>query len=154
MQRNRGGDHFAQRAQADIVFLVGEAIMADKSRFSRTEDTTLRAQDLRSEVSKTETRLWPRLCKSRMGAPFRRQHPVGPYFADYCCVALKLVIEVDGPLHSKAEDDVRDRFMGRQGYDVIRFSLEDIDKRFRSVIDTIHDQIQMRLLEKDARGTK
>lgn len=128
--------------------------MPEDSRFNRTEDTTLRAQDLRSDVSKTEARLWPRLCKPRMGAPFRRQHPIGPYFADYCCVPLKLVIEVDGPLHSEAEDDVRDRFMERQGYDVIRFSVEDMDKRFRGVIDTIQDQVQLRLLEKDARGTK
>ncbi len=128
--------------------------MAGKSRFSRTEEITLRAQDLRSDVSQTEAKLWPRLCKSRMGAPFRKQHPIGPYFADYCCVPLKLVIEVDGPLHSKAEDDVRDRVMERHGYYVLHFSVEDMDKRFRSVVDTIHEQVQVRLLEKEARGTK
>ena len=128
--------------------------MAGNSRFSRTEEITLRAQDLRSEVSKTEAKLWPRLCKSRMGAPFRKQHPIGPYFADYCCVPLKLVIEVDGPLHSKADDDVRDRVMGTLGYDVIRFSVEDMDRRLRGVIDTIHQQVELRLLEKHARGTK
>ena len=124
------------------------------SRFTRSEETTLRAQDLRSEVSKTEAKLWPRLCKSRMGAPFRKQHPIGPYFADYCCVPLKLVIEIDGPFHTKADDDIRDNVMNRHGYDVIRFSVEDMDKRFRNVVDTIHAQVELRLLEKEARGTK
>ena len=46
--------------------------MPKSSRFERTEETTLRAQDLRAEVSKTEAKLWPKLCKGRMGASFRK----------------------------------------------------------------------------------
>jgi very-short-patch-repair endonuclease len=122
--------------------------MPDNSRFSRTEETTLRAQGLRAEVTKTESCLWPRLCKSRMGAPFRRQHPIGPYFADYCCVPLKLVIEIDGPTHERNNDEARDRFLAERGYDVLHFSVEDMDKRFKNVVETIHQHVQIRLLEK------
>jgi very-short-patch-repair endonuclease len=129
--------------------------MPEKSRYERTEDITERARDLRADVSKTEARLWPRLSRGKMGASFRKQHPIGPYFADYCCVSLKLVIEIDGPLHDGKKDAARDRMMNERGYDVLRFSVEDVDRRFRSVIDTIHEHVQLRLLERDAaRRTK
>ncbi|MDP3737955.1 MAG: DUF559 domain-containing protein [Hyphomonadaceae bacterium] len=126
----------------------------DDSRFSRTEDITERARDLREDVSATESKLWPRLCKGRMGASFRQQHPIGPYFADYCCVSLKLVVEVDGPLHDRRRDAARDRFMTARGYDVLRFSVQEMDTNFRGVLETIHDQVQVRLAEKKARGPR
>ena len=125
--------------------------MPKQSRYARTENIAERVRDLREGVSKTEAKLWPRLCKGRMGASFRKQHPIGPFFADYCCVSLRLVIEIDGPLHSADEDAARDRFMAEHGYDVLRFTVEDVDKRFRSVIDTIHDQIRLRVQEKASR---
>jgi very-short-patch-repair endonuclease len=34
------------------------------------------------------------------GVKFRRQHPIGPYFADFACVSKKLVIEIDGEHHA------------------------------------------------------
>lgn len=122
--------------------------MTERSRFERTEDTTLRAQELRTEVSKTEGRLWPKLCKGRMGASFRKQHPIGPYFADYCCVSLKLIIEVDGPHHEKSKDDVRDSFLTSRGYDVLRFPAQDMDKHFKDVVETIYANVQLRLQAK------
>jgi very-short-patch-repair endonuclease len=30
---------------------------------------------------------------------FRRQHRIGPYIADFACVLLKIVVEVDGGTH-------------------------------------------------------
>ncbi len=30
---------------------------------------------------------------------FRREVPIGPYTADFCCLELKLVIEIDGAPH-------------------------------------------------------
>lgn len=89
-----------------------------------------------------------------MGASFRRQHPVGPYFADYCCPSLKLVIEIDGPFHSREDDQRRDQFMIRRGFDVLRFSVEDMDLRFRNVIDTIHARVQIGLAEKQVSAKK
>ena len=121
------------------------------SRFSRTEDITERARDLREDVSRTESKLWPRLCKGRMGASFRRQHPIGPFFADYCCPALKLVIEIDGPFHSAAEDAARDHIITARGYHVLRFTVEDMDHRFTDVINTIHQHVQLGLQEREAR---
>ena len=37
---------------------------------------------------------------------FRRQHPIGPYVADFCCVERRLVVELDGGQH--ADQVIRD----------------------------------------------
>ena len=34
-----------------------------------------------------------------MGLKFRRQFPIGPYVADFCCHSLKLIVELDGGVH-------------------------------------------------------
>ena len=37
-----------------------------------------------------------------LGLKFRRQHPIGNYFADFACVEAGLVIELDGDQHNEA----------------------------------------------------
>jgi very-short-patch-repair endonuclease len=55
------------------------------------------ARELRLADSRTEQAVWELLRAHRLGGlKFRRQHPIGPYFADFACVARKLVVEVDG----------------------------------------------------------
>jgi very-short-patch-repair endonuclease len=58
------------------------------------------------------------------GLKFRRQHPIGPYFADFACVARKLVVEVDGEHHALQQeaDSHRTDFLEQAGWRVIRFS--------------------------------
>ena len=34
---------------------------------------------------------------------FRREYPIPPYTADFCCVALKLIVELDGEHHQAEE---------------------------------------------------
>jgi very-short-patch-repair endonuclease len=69
--------------------------------------------------------LWARLRSLRgEGLAFRRQHPIGPYVADFYCSAARLVIEVDGGHHTEdaqlAHDERRDVYMQRLGYEVLR----------------------------------
>ena len=55
---------------------------------------------------------------------FRREHPIAPYTVDFCCVELRLVIEIDGAHHWTPEgiehDQIRDRFLISLGYQVLR----------------------------------
>lgn len=111
-------------------------------RTYRTKCQTLRARELRRDVSRTERRLWPHLRNSALGAPFRRQHPVGPFFPDYYCVPLKLAVEVDGPQHDPAEDSERDATLKSHGVTLLRFSVQDIDENLEGVINTIHQTIE------------
>jgi very-short-patch-repair endonuclease len=110
-------------------------------RSYRSKRQTLRARDLRERSSKTEKRLWPHLRNSKAGAPFRRQHPVGPFFPDYYCVPLKLAVEVDGPLHDLERDSSRDSWMKERGITLLRFSVQEIDANLPGVIDTIRNEI-------------
>lgn len=84
-----------------------------------------RARELRRDGSDAERICWELLRAHRMaGIEFRRQHPIGPYFADFACVSRKLVIEVDGEHHADQveRDNRRTGFMESQGWRVIRFA--------------------------------
>ncbi len=119
---------------------------ARKPRFTRTPEQTAIARRLKREASKTERRLWLRLSHGQMGAPFRRQHSVTGRFTDFCCVPLRLVVEVDGPMHDAARDVVRDRRMGREGFDVLRFPVQDLDRDFEGAVSAIYEAVRVRLL--------
>jgi len=66
------------------------------------------AREQRQAMSPPEVRLWNRLRRSPCGIRFRKQHPIGPYVADFYCPAAKLVIEIDGLVHDSADAAVRD----------------------------------------------
>jgi very-short-patch-repair endonuclease len=70
-------------------------------------------------MSLPEVKLWALLRRSPNGIGFRRQHPVGPYVADFYCPAAKLVIEIDGLIHDSEKaakfDRARDSYMERLG---------------------------------------
>jgi very-short-patch-repair endonuclease len=83
-------------------------------------------------MSLPEVLLWERLRGRRNGLSFRRQHPIGPYVADFYCAAARLVVEVDGETHAdawrSASDDYRDQFMQENGYQVLRLTAADVLK--------------------------
>ena len=121
---------------------------------ARTPEQTAFARELRRKTSKTERRLWPHLRASQMGAPFRKQHPIDCYFADFCCVPLKLVVEVDGHTHSIERDSVRDHRLNKLGFDVLRFSVQEIDENLEGVVSTIYGEVQLRLQALEAADRK
>jgi very-short-patch-repair endonuclease len=82
------------------------------------------ARDLRRRQTDAERRVWGRLRDRRLvGAKFSRQVPIGPYFVDFCCRELKLIVELDGGQHAiqGAYDAERATFLARLGYRVLRF---------------------------------
>ena len=123
--------------------------MPDKpeTRFDRTKSKTKRARDLRQSTSKTELKLWPHLRNKNLGYSFRRQHPIGPYFSDYYCAALKLAIEVDGDRHNAEKDSARDAFFQSRGIHTHRIPVPAIDEGLNGVIERITHVIATRKLE-------
>jgi very-short-patch-repair endonuclease len=91
---------------------------------AREDYDSRRARELRRDGSRAEHKVWELLRARRIGgAKFRRQHPIGPYFADFACISRKLVIEVDGDHHAfQVEADARrTAAMEREGWQVVRF---------------------------------
>ena len=84
----------------------------------------MRARALREAPTDAESLLWYHLRDRRLADhKFRRQRPIGPYFADFACVEAKLIVELDGGQHVEAAgyDENRTRFIEAQGYRVLRF---------------------------------
>lgn len=68
-----------------------------------------RARALRQGQSVAEKLLWERLRGHRLdGLGFRRQSPVGEFVVDFVCHTPPLIVEVDGPMHDDAEQQVFD----------------------------------------------
>ena len=92
---------------------------------ARTAGQIDKARELRQTPTETERAAWHLLrgLRSR-GFKFRRQHPVGPYIADFCCTELRLIVELDGSVHgqpSQARSDARrDAHLKSMGYTVLR----------------------------------
>ena len=70
---------------------------------------------------------------------FRRQHPVGPFVADFYCHDHKLVIELDGDSHEgRAEYDARrTEYLKAQGVRVVRFGNDDVIQDMDAVLTAI-----------------
>jgi len=89
---------------------------------------TERARELRREATPAERLLWRYLARGQVGAKFSRQMPIGPYFADFLCRELMLVVEIDGFSHEmrQAADAVRTRAIEAAGYRVVRYTNADV----------------------------
>jgi very-short-patch-repair endonuclease len=89
----------------------------------------VRARELRRDSTYPEKICWELLRAHRMaGIKFRRQHPIGPYFADFASVQRQLVIEIDGEHHDRQleADARRTAFMESEGWRVIRFPASEV----------------------------
>jgi very-short-patch-repair endonuclease len=107
-----------------------------------------RARALRRTMTDAERKLWWHLRSLPIETShFRRQAPIGPYYADFACHRHKLIIEVDGSGHAKtrqaAFDAERTAFLRSRGYRVLRFwnneVLQQIDGVMSAVFEALRD---------------
>ncbi len=92
---------------------------------------------MRAHDTPPEQLLWTALRNKQIaGLKFRRQHPIGPYFVDFYCHAVKLVIEADGMSHiDRLEyDQKRTAYLESRGFQVFRVTNEDIMRDLDAVI--------------------
>jgi very-short-patch-repair endonuclease len=73
------------------------------------------ANRLRANTTAAEQILWRHLRRLDVkGSHFRRQVVIGPYIADFACLAERLIVEVDGSQHGDDEGFAATTF-GRAG---------------------------------------
>jgi very-short-patch-repair endonuclease len=79
-----------------------------------------------------------------LGAKFRRQHNLGPFFADFYCHEARLIIEADGGIHQeqKEQDATRDEWAITHGFIVLRFKNEKILDDIERVLSTIAQSLR------------
>jgi very-short-patch-repair endonuclease len=95
-----------------------------------TANSMRTARQQRRSMSPPEVKLWALLRRSPAGIRFRRQHPIGPFVADFYCPAAKLVIEIDGMVHDNANallrDKARDDYLQGLGLKLIRIPAAEV----------------------------
>ena len=103
-----------------------------------------RARRMRKYFTDDELRLWQLLRNRNLKAfKFRRQHPLGPYVADFVCLEKRLVIEVDGGQHQQQSgyDAKRTAKLETAGYRVLRFWDNDVLSRSENVMQAIYNAL-------------
>lgn len=103
-----------------------------------------KARKLRQSSTDVERRMWSALRDRRlMRYKFRRQHPIGPYIADFACTRHQVVIELDGSQHVGSTADMRrTAWLESQGWRVIRFWDNDVLSNTSGVIEAILRALQ------------
>jgi len=93
-------------------------------------ETIRRARRLRRQMSLPEVLLWRELRRRPGGLKFRKQHPAGPYAADFFCHEARLILEVDGEAHDRGDrpqrDSARDRWFAERRFAVMRIPAAEV----------------------------
>ena len=97
----------------------------------RKDARIAQAKRLRRTMTKPEIWLWAGLkSQHKSGLVFRRQHTVGPYILDFYSVKARLAVEVDGEVHARDQnilrDQIRDAWLADHGIGVHRVVAPDL----------------------------
>jgi very-short-patch-repair endonuclease len=84
-----------------------------------------RARQLRKSKTLAEQLAWDLLRDGRLqGLKFRRQHPIGNCIVDFYCASIRLIVELDGSVHSQPSQELKDKskdfHLRRLDYQVLR----------------------------------
>ena len=105
----------------------------------------------RNNPTEAEKVLWEIVRGRKMGGfKFRRQHIINNYIADFVSLREKLIIEVDGLYHQLPEniktDAERTEDLNKMGFEVIRFTNEEVLHDTDNVINKIVGRLREREL--------
>ena len=98
------------------------------------------ARELRQRETLVEKLLWRKLRNRKLcGCKFRRQACIGRYVADFLCYEKKLVIELDGSIHTfrKKYDAQREEFLMERGFTILRFKNHVVEQDINAVVGRI-----------------
>ena len=100
----------------------------------------------RKHATEAENILWELLRGRQMGQPFRRQHIIGEFIADFICIPSRLIIELDGGYHQlpnqQVSDIERQQWLEQHGFKVIRFTNEEVISNTERVLKIIKDNLK------------
>jgi methionine--tRNA ligase/methionine--tRNA ligase beta chain len=99
-------------------------------------------EEHRSNPTEAEDLLWQVVKGRKLDSfKFRRQHIIGTYIADFVCLSQKLIVEVDGLIHeipeNKLSDIERTAELNKFGFEVLRFTNEEVINKTDYVLNTI-----------------
>ena len=88
------------------------------------------ARSNRKSMTEAESSFWSMVKGNALGERCVRQHVIGDYIVDFIFRKSKLVVEIDGVYHESQEqqlsDTIRSEYLESMGYQVIRFTNEQV----------------------------
>lgn len=119
--------------------------MQSNMHFGASHYIFKRAAALRESMTPAETIMWNYLKANDLQLKFRRQHPIATFIADFYCHSIKLIIEIDGDIHSeenvKKYDEQCENYLKDSGLNILRIKNEDVFQRLPFVISTIQAKV-------------
>lgn len=102
------------------------------------------SKENRRYFTECEGILWQEVRNSKLGYKIRRQHAIGTFIADFVCLDRRTVIEIDGDYHlnNVEYDDARTAFLNEVGFQVIRFTNDEIKGDLQKVLEKIKSTLE------------
>ena len=95
-------------------------------------------KELRQNLSKAETTLWDELKNKKGASKFRKKYTIGTFLVDYVCISKNIIVEFSG----KEDEAARTEFFNNEGFNVIRFTNEEVLENVLQVVAKINSAIQ------------
>jgi leucyl-tRNA synthetase len=104
----------------------------------------------RKKQTEAENILWQELRNKKTGFKIRRQHAIDVFLADFICIEKNVVIEVDGEYHNDPEqkkyDEQRTFVLNDMGFEVIRFTNNEVIHNTKTVVEKIKQILSLKVL--------
>ncbi|PKV65710.1 leucyl-tRNA synthetase [Polaribacter sp. Hel1_33_96] len=95
-------------------------------------------KELRQNLSKAEMTLWNELKNKKGVSKFRKKYTIGAFLVDYVCLAKNIIVEFSG----KEDEAARTIYFAKEGFNVIRFTNEEVSDNVLKVVSKINSAIQ------------
>ena len=133
------------RSQGAMVTFEVDEISSKESAEVKLSYKELEAlKELRLNLSRAEGILWDELKHKKGAAKFRKKYTIGTFLVDYVCLAKNTIIEFSG----KEDEAARTAFFAKEGFNVIRFTNQDVIDNVLQVVSKINNALQFPTLVK------
>lgn len=133
------------RSQGAMVsFLVDNNAAKSNSEVKLSYKALEALKELRLNLSKAETTLWNEIKNKKGASKFRKKYSIGTFLVDYVCLAKNLIVEFAG----KEDEAERTIYFESEGFNVIRFTNEEVLKNVEKVVSEINFAIQFPKVQK------
>ena len=139
---DQAGQHSISNAASPVIKEIKDHRYSDAKSYAY-----LKKFSSANKLNPTEAEefLWEALRRTSLGFKFRRQYPISKYIPDFVCLDPKLVIEVDGGIHSEISQRENDANKNAEfnfyGFDVLRFKNEEILNDIENVLIVISNRL-------------
>ncbi|WOC41242.1 leucine--tRNA ligase [Polaribacter sp. HL-MS24] len=127
------------RSQGAMVSFKVDGVSSKESTDVKLSYKELEAlKELRLNLSKAEGILWDELKNKKGAAKFRKKYTIGTFLVDYVCLAKNTIVEFSG----KEDEASRTAFFAKEGFNVVRFTNEEVIDNVLQVVSKINTALQ------------